>query len=229
MTDHHHVETVKDNSLDRLLFFSDGVFAIAITLLSIELHPPHEWNGTMADLWGRGWPMLGAFAISFVVIGVFWNSHRRIFTQVHRFSQGVFVFNLALLGAIALMPFVTNLLYINGPRGDSVLIYLSLVSVAGLLQGSMLAWAVFVSKTVDPAVHPLRRITAIATSALMPGLVCAALLLMFGGISLGLLLALIAGIVGLIVLRVWSERRYAHDRANAVAPVGLGPDEPSAA
>lgn len=65
-----------DHSLERLLLFSDGVFAIAITLLAIELHVPEGWNGRWASLWAERWPMFTAFALSFAIIGVFWNTHR---------------------------------------------------------------------------------------------------------------------------------------------------------
>jgi uncharacterized membrane protein len=186
MTDlpHDHAHA-KDNSLDRLLFFSDGVFAIAITLLSIELHPPHDWDGTAGFLWARGWPGFAAYALSFLVIGVFWNSHRRIFTQINRFSQGVFLFNLLLLGAIGLMPFMTNLLYREGPKGDAFAVYLGTVAVAGILQGLMLFWAVFVNRSVDPSVHWSRRVTAILSAGLLPGLFSAASMLMYGAISGG--------------------------------------------
>jgi len=93
MTDHAHSDLAHkgDPSLDRMLFFSDGVFAIAITLLSIELHPPHDWDSTFAGLIRESWPMLSAFALSFLVIGVFWNAHRRLFLRMTRFTNGVFV------------------------------------------------------------------------------------------------------------------------------------------
>ncbi len=207
--DHGHA---KDNSLDRLLFFSDGVFAIAITLLSIELHPPHDWTGTASDLWARGWPGFVAYALSFVVIGVFWNTHRRIFTQVHRFTQGVFTLNLALLGAIALMPFMTNLLYREGPKNDAFLIYLATVGVAGLIQGLMYAWAVFIDRSVDPSVHWTRRLTAILSAGLLPGIMAAASMLFYGslagtGVPIWLPLAL-SGLAALIIAaRVAAEKR----------------------
>ncbi len=201
MTDHLETESHKgDVSLDRLLFFSDGVFAIAITLLSIELHPPESWNGTVADLWARGWPMLSSFAVSFLVIGVFWNAHRRIFAQIRRFSQGVFVFNLLLLAAIALMPFATNLIYSFGPRGETLLIYLGLVAVAGLLQGLVYGYAAFINRSLDPAVSMPRRVLAFLSMVLMPGAVCFMALALTGDgsttglfITVAVILTLIAG------------------------------------
>ena len=215
MTDPAHDHThAKDNSLDRLLFFSDGVFAIAITLLSIELHPPHDWDGTADSLWATGWPGFAAYALSFLVIGVFWNSHRRIFTQINRFSQGVFLFNLLLLGAIALMPFMTNLLYREGPKGDAFLVYLGTVAVAGVLQGLMMFWAVFVDRSVDPSIHWSRRVTAILSAGLLPGLLSAASMLMYGAVSGGdvpiwLPMVLFGVSIVLITARTRAEKRFA--------------------
>jgi len=214
MTDSEHQHAhAKDNSLDRLLFFSDGVFAIAITLLSIELHPPQDWDGTAASLWSQGWTGFAAYALSFVVIGIFWNSHRRIFTQIRAFSQGVFFLNLLLLGAIALMPFMTNLLYREGPKGDAFLVYLGTVAVAGLLQGLMFFWAVFVSRSVDPTIHKVRRVAAMLSAGLLPGIISAASMLLYGLIAGGSVPAwipavLIATASVLIAFRVWTERRF---------------------
>ena len=213
MTEHAHHLDHKDNSLDRLVFFSDGVFAIAITLLSIELHPPHGWDGTAASLWSQGWTGFMAYAVSFVVIGVFWNSHRRIFNQVNRFTPGVFAWNLALLGAIALMPFVTSLLYITGPKSQAFAVYLGLVSVAGLIQGLLLAQAAFVDRAVRPGVHWARRVTAALAAGLLPGLMSAATMLFYArlagsGVPLILPIGLMVVAVAVIAAQIWAGRRF---------------------
>lgn len=200
----------RDNSLERLLFFSDGVFAIAITLLSIELHPPHDWNGTAADLWNRGWPAFAAYALSFLVIGIFWTSHRRIFNHIQAFSHGVFLWNLLLLGLIALMPFMTNLLYSEG--GEAFAVYLATVGAAGLAQGAMLAWAVFVTRSVDPSVPRTRYLSAILSAGLLPGLMSGASLFGFGyleggGVPVWLPTTMALGAVAILVFGGWAQRR----------------------
>lgn len=208
----HDGSLVRDNSMERLLFFSDGVFAIAITLLSIELHPPHDWDGTWASLWAQGWPGFVAYGLSFLVIGVFWTAHRRMFTQIGRFTTGIFFLNLLLLGLIALMPFMTNLLYVHGPGGEAFLIYLSVVSLAGLMQGLMLAWAVFVDRSVDPAVHVSRRIMAILSAGLLPGLISAGSMLMFGvvdgGVPAWMPVAAFALAAAILFARARADRRH---------------------
>ena len=150
MTDHSHAELAHkgDPSLDRLLFFSDGVFAIAITLLSIELHPPHNWDGSATMLWREGWPMFASFALSFLVIGIFWNAHRRLFRQMVRYTQGVFLLNLLLLAGIALMPFATSLMWRPTERPDGFFLYIGLVSAIGLTQGLTYGYAAFAADAI---------------------------------------------------------------------------------
>ena len=213
MTDHAHHLDHKDNSLDRLVFFSDGVFAIAITLLSIELHPPHDWDGAAASLWREGWTGFMAYAVSFIVIGVFWNTHRRMYNQITRFTPGIFIWNLALLGAIAQMPFVTSLLYLAGPKSEAFVIYLGLISIAGLIQGLLLAQAAFVDRAVRPGVHWARRVTAALAAGLLPGLMSTATMLFYaamGGADVSLIvpigLTVCSGAI--IAAQIWAGRRF---------------------
>jgi len=213
MTDHAHHLDHKDNSLDRLVFFSDGVFAIAITLLSIELHPPHDWDGTVVGLWRGGWTGFMAYAVSFIVIGVFWNSHRRMFNQITRFTPGIFAWSLALLGAIALMPFVTSLLYLTGPKSEAFVVYLGLISIAGLIQGLLLAQAAFVDRAVRPGVHWARRVTAALAAGLLPGLMSTATMLFYAAmgdahVSLIIPIGLTVCAGAVIAAQVWAGRRF---------------------
>jgi uncharacterized membrane protein len=107
-------DTSGDLSLDRLVFFSDAVFAIAITLLVLDIHVPslphvvsigQSWNA-FAELT----PSFFAFALSFLVIGRFWMGHHERFRSLRHFDQRLMWPNMIYLLAIAFMPFATAFL-----------------------------------------------------------------------------------------------------------------------
>jgi uncharacterized membrane protein len=99
-------------NLERTVFFSDAVIAIAMTLLAIELPLPQ--GDTTSAVWHSFLDNLGgeylAFLISFAVIGAFWYQHHRFFDRVERISTGLIVWNLVSLLAIVLIPFATKML-----------------------------------------------------------------------------------------------------------------------
>lgn len=197
-----------DPSLERLLLFSDGVFAIAITLLAIEIHAPEHWDGRWMSLWNERWPMFIAFALSFLIIGVFWNAHRRVFLNMVRFSQGVFLCNLLVLAGIALMPFATTLMYEQPAGGQGFAVYLALVVALGLFHAATYGYAAFVADAIHPRQHWAMKATAMAVQAFTPGLACALSLLTFGHGPLGWIVALAVLLCLLITLRVFAVRRY---------------------
>ena len=97
---------------DRVVFFSDAVFAIAITLLAIELKPPTEalveqFGSSVA--WAHQIPLFVAFVISFMVSALFWAGHMQAWKMVERVTPGLLWLNICQLMFVALMPFATML------------------------------------------------------------------------------------------------------------------------
>ena len=93
---------------NRLEAFSDGVFAIAITLLVIEIRPPELEEGeTLAHGLWELWPNYLGYLLSFLVLGVMWLNHHRIFEPARRIDGVVLVLNLNLLLWAVLIPFPT--------------------------------------------------------------------------------------------------------------------------
>ncbi len=94
----------------RIEAFSDGVFAIAMTLLVLELKAPPAGNIPLATLLVRQWPSYVAFLVSFAFIGIMWINHHRLFTHIRRSSDVLLVLNLLLLLGVVAVPFPTAVL-----------------------------------------------------------------------------------------------------------------------
>jgi TMEM175 potassium channel family protein len=103
----------------RLEAFSDGVFAIAITLLVLEIGVPEAEHGELAGALGRQWPSYAAYAVSFLVIGIIWINHHAVLDHLERADRGVLYLNLFLLAWIGLIPWPTALLAEYLREGDN--------------------------------------------------------------------------------------------------------------
>ncbi|MEY2942040.1 MAG: hypothetical protein RLY97_54 [Pseudomonadota bacterium] len=143
--DQSHTSAGGALSLERMLFFSDAVFAIAITLLVLELHVPDlPLGSTEHDFWlalGHLWPKFFAFILSFLVIGRFWMSHHQLFERVHHFDLRLVWPNMMLLMAIAFTPFATAFLGTNLGYFVPAQFYNLTLLVTGLLSWRLL-WRV---------------------------------------------------------------------------------------
>ena len=106
-------EAVALTSSGRLVAFSDGVFAIAITLLVLDLAVPARDrvpSGELASELAHQWPSYFAYLVSFLVIGIIWVNHHTMFSKVDRVDRPVLFANLALLLFVSALPFPTRLL-----------------------------------------------------------------------------------------------------------------------
>lgn len=123
---------------DRVLFFSDAIFAIAITLLVIEIRVPgveqagHQLRSALPNIY--------SFAISFAVIGLFWMGHHSLFRYIIVLDRPLITINLAFLGTIAFLPYPTALLGRGGggPSTVAVVFYSACMTAAGL--GELMIW-----------------------------------------------------------------------------------------
>ena len=94
-------------STERVETFSDGVFAIAITLLILIIQPPRNGAHLGHEL-VRLWPSYLAYAVSFLTIGIMWVNHHTIFRHFERVDRPLLFLNIALLLLIAFVPFPTR-------------------------------------------------------------------------------------------------------------------------
>ena len=98
-----------DRKSQRLVSFSDGVFAIAVTLLVLGITPPGDYAHLLAAL-GRLWPSYLGYAMSFLLIAQVWVNHHVMFDHIHKVDGPILFFNTLLLMVIAFLPFATSLL-----------------------------------------------------------------------------------------------------------------------
>ena len=131
---------VERHDYDRLLMLSDGVFAIAITLLALELRLPQGWDGSFERLLSAtGRPLLG-YLFGFALVGIFWFMHRRLFAQLEQVDRVITILNLLLLGLIGLTPYVAKMIAEAGPRRALPFYLVALASVFAALS-MMRLWA----------------------------------------------------------------------------------------
>lgn len=157
---------IERHDYDRLLMLSDGVFAIAITLLALDLRLPDHWDGTMSQLFHTaGRPLVG-YLFGFGLVGAFWIVHRRLLAELAQVDRVITLLNLLLLGLVGLTPFVARMIAEAGPTRAIPFYLVSVASVLGAI-ALMRIWAMVTSALLHPGVD--RRRWAIDTAFLTAG------------------------------------------------------------
>jgi len=151
----------KSLGFERFVFFSDAVFAIAITLLVLDLRLPNGGAGPfeMAPLI----PKFIGFGLSFYVIGRYWMAHHALFDKAQRCDGLLLNINLAFLASIAFLPFPTSVVVLEKSDPGPVLFYTLSVAVVGLL---MLAVILVATRpSLRPGVTTGGRVRAVLNAA----------------------------------------------------------------
>lgn len=125
---------------ERLLFFSDAVFAIAITLLVLDIKLPPPVNGAIP--YEEVVPKLIGYCVSFYVIGLYWLAHHRLFETVAGYDRPLLRANLAFLASIAFLPFPTSVIAEHAGQSWAVIFY----ALSLALAGAMLTVLTFVAR-----------------------------------------------------------------------------------
>jgi uncharacterized membrane protein len=127
-------------STSRLEAFSDGVIAVAITLLVLDITVPTLKSGqTLGHALALNWPHYAAYVISFLTIGIIWVNHHAMISRLSRVDRTILLLNLLLLMSIGLLPFATALMaaYLKGSEGEHLAA--GIYAGAFLLMGFMFA------------------------------------------------------------------------------------------
>ena len=128
-------EHKKNFQLERLILFSDAVFAIAITLLVIELKIPKMeeiTNHALGNALLHTIPHFFSFLMSFMIIGIYWTAHHRMFYYVIDYDGKLLWLNLLFLFFIALMPFSSNIYGVYSGLNNAFFLYVSNISMLAL-------------------------------------------------------------------------------------------------
>jgi uncharacterized membrane protein len=149
--------------LERLIFFSDAVFAIAITLLVLDIRVPSLSQDVVATELPNAiaalWPKFLSYIISFVVIGLYcWQVHHRTFRYITNYDDRLVALNLVLLMGVAFLPFSVSLISTYGSQQIALLIYLGHLGAIGLLLDALLLTSTLPSDTNQPTVPNAVRI-----------------------------------------------------------------------
>jgi len=163
-----HAGEVRDYWLERLIMLSDGVFAVAITLLAVEMHPPEHWDGSWMGLWAGLWQKLGAYFVTFCAVGAYWLSHRRTFVHIRRADPMLSILNLLALGLVTLLPAGAELIYTYGPRDNALILYMLMVASIGIVQALVFGWAALIAGLVTPTIPMGLRIMTFLSMLLIP-------------------------------------------------------------
>ena len=147
-------------STDRLVFFSDAVFAIALTLLVIDIRVPLDVGGGSAEVLVDALPSIYAYALSFYVIAVNWMGHHRKFAHIKSYDARLIALNFLLLFVIAFVPFPTSMLAEYPAEVTSVVLYAGVVAMLSLLQALTWGYAFrrgLVDRSVDVTLYRYMR------------------------------------------------------------------------
>jgi uncharacterized membrane protein len=201
-------ERIERHNFDRLLMLSDGVFAIAITLLALELRPPEHWQGGIDALATAMWRPLFAYSAGFLIIGGFWIVHRRLFAKLRRVDAIATTLALLLLFLIALVPAVAMLISEYGPT-RSMLVYLMAVAAIGIVQFALWSYSALIADLADPSLDRSARVNQ-ALKLAVPALAFAILSgAGVAGVDVTQPLPLLLTILPIAVIRRWLSRRSA--------------------
>ena len=200
-----------EHGLERLIFFSDAVFAIAITLLVIDIHVPQLPMGSPDSaywiaLFNEGPEFLGFF-LSFFVIGSFWAGHHRAMSLASHYAPALTMPNLIFLSSIAAMPFFTSFASANPMMRVPALCYCGWLLLTAILNRRLQAVVTRPPIVADDATYgQIQLIHQRGTSVIL-------------GAALATVMSIIVPVLGQVMLAsipLWRLllRRIAERRAN---------------
>jgi uncharacterized membrane protein len=147
----------------RIVAFTDGVMAVAITLLVLNLEVPHVRADELDEALRRLDGSFLAYVLTFALIGRFWVIHHNLFETLERFDGRMMVLNLVFLALIALMPFGMDLVDTYPDTSIAIATFAAILSLASLTHWTMTAYSLRSEFVRAQRVRDTRRFGSIAT------------------------------------------------------------------
>jgi uncharacterized membrane protein len=143
---------------ERVAAFSDGVFAIAVTLLVLDLKlrdlPPHASNAELAQALIDTAPQIFTYVLSFLVVGLYWITHHRLFAFIKRYDSRLLWLNVLALLCVAFLPFPSSVMGEYGNRPVAVMLFAATLAATGLAQTLIWWYASHGWRLVDRDLEP---------------------------------------------------------------------------
>jgi uncharacterized membrane protein len=137
--------------------FSDGIFAVAATLLVLDIKVPSQ-GGDLLPALENQWPAYAAYVVSFLTIGIIWVNHHALFDRLRQIDRSLQFLNLLLLMAIAAIPFTTSLLstYLQADQGDRVAaaVYGGVMAMVGMFFSAIVLYTARARHLLDDPSSP---------------------------------------------------------------------------
>lgn len=159
-------DDVDNRHIERLILITDGIYAISLTLLALEIHLPTGWGGDWHSLFDELTLPLSAYFFSFFVVALSWGQHRQQFALVKRIDNIATALHFASLSFVALMPAAINILIANF-NFSGILAYT--ICTVSLKLFELLFWGYvsLIRNYVDDNISRLYRITKFISNALI--------------------------------------------------------------
>ena len=154
----------------RLEAFADGIFAIAATLLILDVAVPAALNESLGRELLSLWPQYFAYVVSFLTIGIMWVNHHRIMRQLERVDEPFVFLNIGLLLCIAFVPFPTRVLaeFVRTDDGNAAAVLYGIsMTVTAIFFGSVWFYASHGRRLLHPDADP--RMVSGITRSYLPG------------------------------------------------------------
>lgn len=191
--------------------FSDGVFAIAITLLVLDLHVPEVGEGSLTHALGRQWPADASYAVSFLTIGIIWINHHGLFRHIERCDRPLLSLNIFLLMMVAVVPYPTALIshYARTPNATSAAVAYGAVMVTMALLFNAI-WHYAIRAELLTAGADSREVSGI-TRSYLPGplLYLTATLTAFANADASLVMYAAIAVFYVVSASLWGRRQPA--------------------